>query len=52
MHPLYISLLTLFIIYIIEFLIKTPLIYLINIIMILFLNILDMFIICYIRTTN
>ena len=42
MHRLYILVLTLFIIYVIEFLIKTPLIYLINIIMMIFcLNILD-----------
>ena len=42
MHPLYILLLTLFIIYVIEFLSKTQLIYLINIIiMIFFLNLLD-----------
>ena len=42
MHPLYILLLTLFIIYVIKFLIKTPLIYLLNnIIIIIFLNCLD-----------
>ena len=42
MHELFILLLTLFLIYLIEFLIKTPLIYLINIvIIILFINFLD-----------
>ena len=42
MHPLFILLLTLFIIYMIEYLIKTPLIYLMNIIMMIcFLNCLD-----------
>ena len=42
MHPLFILLLILFIIYLIKFLIKTPLIYLINIIIIIFsLNLLD-----------
>ena len=42
MHALFILLLTLFLIYLIEFLIKTPLFYLINIIIIIFfLNCLD-----------
>ena len=42
MHPLYIWLLTLFLIYLIVFLIKTPLIHLINIIIIKFyLNVFD-----------
>ena len=42
MHKLFILLLTLFLIYLIEFLIKSPLIYLINIIIIIcFLNFLD-----------
>ena len=42
MHELFILLLTLFFIYLIDFLIKTPLIYLINIIIIIFfLNVLD-----------
>ena len=53
MHPLYIWLLTLFLIYLIVFLIKTPLIHLINIIIIkFFLNVLDIAYICYIKTTN
>ena len=42
MHELFILLLTLFLIYLIKFLIKTPLIYLINIVIIIFfLNVLD-----------
>ena len=42
MHPLYIWLLTLYLIYLIGFLIKTPLIHLLNIIIIIFfLNLLD-----------
>ena len=42
MHELFILLLTLFLINLIEFLIKTPLIYLINIVIIIFfLNFLD-----------
>ena len=42
MHKLFILLLTLFLIYLIEFLIKSPLIYLINIVIIIFfLNFLD-----------
>ena len=42
MHELYILLLTLLLIYLIEFLIKTPFIYLINIVIIIFfLNVVD-----------
>ena len=42
MHELFILLLTLFLIYLIDFLIKTPIIYLINLIIIIFfLNVLD-----------
>ena len=53
MHPLYIRLLTLFLIYLNVFLIKTPLIHLINIIIIIFfLNFWTLLIICYIKTTN
>ena len=53
MHPLFILLLTLFLSHIIDILIKTPLIYLINIIIfILFLNVIDFVYYMYIKATN